>query len=165
MVTPQTFRMPEFGSRYLYETRGTGGSRRLQMRSSGLRSPFGVRNVLMLMDGFARTNASGNSPLELWNPQWLDRLEVVKGPVGAIRKCIRRCAHRLSPPLYSDSRMPSVGTRSCAVLVQVQWRLVDGVGVFSHPTPRPPSKPSRMCACFERCSWIPATRIQPPQPG
>ena len=66
------------------ETRGTGGSRRLQMRSSGLRSPFGVRNVLMLMDGFVLTNASGNSPLELWNPQWLDRLEVVKGPVGAL---------------------------------------------------------------------------------
>lgn len=66
------------------ETRGTGGSRRLQMRSSGLRSPFGVRNVLMLMDGFVLTNASGNSPLELWNPQWLNRLEVVKGPVGAL---------------------------------------------------------------------------------
>jgi iron complex outermembrane receptor protein len=68
----------------IMETRGTGGSRRLQMRSSGLRSPFGVRNVLMLMDGFVLTNASGNSPLELWNPQWLDRLEVVKGPVGAL---------------------------------------------------------------------------------
>ena len=66
------------------ETRGTGGSRRLQMRSSGLRSPFGVRNVLMLMDGFVLTNASGNSPLEMWNPQWLHRLEVVKGPVGAL---------------------------------------------------------------------------------
>ncbi len=66
------------------DTRGTGGSRRLQMRSSGLRSPVGVRNVLMLMDGFVLTNASGNSPLELWNPQWLDRLEVVKGPVGAL---------------------------------------------------------------------------------
>lgn len=66
------------------ETRGTGGSRRLQMRSSGLRSPFGVRNVLMLMDGFVLTNASGNSPLEMWNPQWLQRLEVVKGPVGAL---------------------------------------------------------------------------------
>ena len=54
------------------------------MRSSGLRSPFGVRNVLMLMDGFVLTNASGNSPLEMWNPQWLQRLEVVKGPVGAL---------------------------------------------------------------------------------
>ncbi len=66
------------------ETRGTGGSRRLQMRSSGLRSPYGVRNVLLLMDGFVLTNASGNSPLELCNPQWLHRLEVVKGPVGAL---------------------------------------------------------------------------------
>ena len=66
------------------ETRGTGGSRRLQMRSSGLRSPFGVRNILMLMDGFVLTNASGNSPLEMWNPQWIYSLEIVKGPVGAL---------------------------------------------------------------------------------
>ena len=65
------------------ETRGIGGSRRLQMRSSGLRSPFGVRNIIMIMDGFVLTNASGNSPLELWNPQFMQRLEVVKGPVGA----------------------------------------------------------------------------------
>ena len=66
------------------ETRGLGGSRRLQIRSSGLRSPFGVRNILMLMDGFVLTNASGNSPLELWNPQAMHALEVVKGPVGAL---------------------------------------------------------------------------------
>lgn len=66
------------------ETRGLGGSRRLQMRSSGLRSPFGVRNILMLMDGFVLTNASGNSPLELWNPQAMYQLEVIKGPVGAL---------------------------------------------------------------------------------
>ena len=66
------------------ETRGIGGSRRLQMRSSGLRSPFGVRNIIMVMDGFVLTNASGNSPLELWNPQFMQRLEVMKGPVGAL---------------------------------------------------------------------------------
>lgn len=66
------------------ETRGIGGSRRLQMRSSGLRSPFGVRNIIMVMDGFVLTNASGNSPLEMWNPQFMQRLEVMKGPVGAL---------------------------------------------------------------------------------
>lgn len=64
-------------------TRGGGGSRKLQIRGSGLRSPFGVRNVDMVMDGFVLTNASGNSPLELWNPQWMQRLEVLKGPGGA----------------------------------------------------------------------------------
>ena len=64
-------------------TRGDGGSRKLQIRGSGLRSPFGVRNVDMVMDGFVLTNASGNSPLELWNPQWINRMEVLKGPGGA----------------------------------------------------------------------------------
>jgi len=66
------------------DTRGLGGSRRLQIRSSGLRSPFGVRNVQMVMDGFILTNASGNAPLELWNPQWIHRLEVLRGPIGAV---------------------------------------------------------------------------------
>jgi iron complex outermembrane receptor protein len=66
------------------ETRGFGGSRRLQIRSSGVRAPFAVRNVHMLMDGFVLTNASGISPLDLWNPQWMNRLEVLKGPAGAI---------------------------------------------------------------------------------
>ena len=66
------------------ETRGFGGSRRLQIRSSGIRAPFAVRNVHMLMDGFVLTNASGVSPLDTWNPQWMAELEVLKGPVGAI---------------------------------------------------------------------------------
>lgn len=66
------------------ETRGTGGSRRLQIRSSGLRSPFGVRNIQMIMDGFMITNASGNAPLESWNPQWMHDLEILKGPSGAL---------------------------------------------------------------------------------
>lgn len=66
------------------ETRGAGGSRRLQMRSSGLRSPFAVRNVTMMQDGFVMTNADGTSPLEWWMPALLDQIEVVPGPTGAI---------------------------------------------------------------------------------
>jgi iron complex outermembrane receptor protein len=66
------------------ETRGIGGSRRIQMRSSGLRSPFAVRNVHMLNNGFVLTGAGGSSPLELLNPQWLHRLEILLGPTGAI---------------------------------------------------------------------------------
>lgn len=66
------------------ETRGAGGSRRMQMRSSGLRSPFAVRNVTMVQDGFILTNADGTSPLEWWMPAFLDHIEVVPGPTGAI---------------------------------------------------------------------------------
>lgn len=66
------------------ETRGIGGSRRIQMRSSGLRSPFAVRNLHLLCNGFVLTGAGGTSPVELWNPQFLHRLEVLLGPTGAI---------------------------------------------------------------------------------
>ena len=65
------------------ETRGQGGSRRIQLRSSGLRSPFAVRNLTMLHDGFLLTQADGTSPMEWWVPAVLDGVQVASGPAGA----------------------------------------------------------------------------------
>lgn len=65
------------------ETRGAGGSRRLRMRGSSLRSPFGVRNVFFLLDGFAMTWADGESPVEWLDPELLSGIEVMTGPSGA----------------------------------------------------------------------------------
>lgn len=65
------------------ETRGGGGSRRIQLRSSGLRSPFAVRNIIMLHDGFFLTHADGVSPMEWWVPGVLESLDVTSGPAGA----------------------------------------------------------------------------------
>lgn len=65
------------------ETRGNGGSRRIQIRSSGLRSPFAVRNVTQIQDGFILTSADGTSPLEWWTPVWLTSVDVLSGPSGA----------------------------------------------------------------------------------
>ena len=91
----------------LMETRGTGGSRRLQMRSSGLRSPFGVRNVLMLMDGFVLTNASGNSH-GIVDPQWLDRLKWSKVPSVRYTEMLE-VRSSVRPPALQQLRMPPVG--------------------------------------------------------
>ena len=44
------------------ETRGDGGSRRLNVRGSSLRSPFAVRNTQLFMHGFLMTEADGTSP-------------------------------------------------------------------------------------------------------
>lgn len=66
------------------ETRGYGGSRRIQIRSSGMRSPYAVRNTFLLCDGFVLTGAGGTSPLELFDPQFLDRVEILLGPSGAL---------------------------------------------------------------------------------
>lgn len=65
------------------ETRGAGGSRRIRMRGSSLRSPFGVRNVWTLLDGFVLTTADGDSPLEWLDPGLLAGVEVMTGPSGA----------------------------------------------------------------------------------
>lgn len=63
----------------LMETRGLGGSRRLNVRGSALRSPFAVRNTMLYVRGFLLTEADGTSPLEWLDPAWSGGLELVSG--------------------------------------------------------------------------------------
>ena len=63
----------------LLETRGMGGSRRLNVRGSSLRSPFAVRNTMLYVRGFLLTEADGTSPLEWLDPAWSGGMELVSG--------------------------------------------------------------------------------------
>jgi len=65
------------------ETRGDGGSRRLSVRGSSLRSPYSVRNTMLFSDGFVLTEADGNSPLELIDPDIIQSVNFVTGPSAA----------------------------------------------------------------------------------
>lgn len=65
------------------ETRGDGGSRRLSVRGSSLRSPYSVRNTMLFLDGFVLTEADGNSPLELIDPDFTQSVNFVTGPSAA----------------------------------------------------------------------------------
>jgi iron complex outermembrane receptor protein len=65
------------------ETRGDGGSRRLHVRGSALRSPYSVRNTMLFYDGFVLTEADGNSPLEWIDPDLVQSLSLVSGPAAA----------------------------------------------------------------------------------
>jgi len=65
------------------ETRGDGGSRRLHVRGSSLRSPYSVRNTMLFYDGFVLTEADGNSPLELIDPDLVGSMTLVTGPSAA----------------------------------------------------------------------------------
>ncbi|HIK67912.1 MAG TPA: hypothetical protein EYF95_08070 [Flavobacteriales bacterium] len=65
------------------ETRGDGGSRRLHVRGSALRSPYSVRNTMLYYDGFVLTEADGNSPLEWIDPDLVQSLSLVSGPAAA----------------------------------------------------------------------------------
>lgn len=66
------------------ETRGAGGSRRLSIRGSLMRSPFGVRNVKVYWNEFPLTLADGSTALELIDPEDIGRMEVLKGPQGSV---------------------------------------------------------------------------------
>ena len=63
----------------LMETRGMGGSRRLNVRGSALRSPFAVRNTMLYVRGFVLTEADGTSPLEWLDPAWSGGMELISG--------------------------------------------------------------------------------------
>jgi iron complex outermembrane recepter protein len=68
----------------LMESRGDGGSRRLSIRGSLMRSPFGVRNIKAYWNEFPLTGADGSTPMELIDPEEIGRVEVLKGPQGSI---------------------------------------------------------------------------------
>ena len=58
------------------------GSYRFSVRGSTLRSPFGVRNVKIYLDDFILTDASGNTYLNILDPEVIGSIEVYKGPEG-----------------------------------------------------------------------------------
>lgn len=58
------------------------GSYRLSVRGSSLRSPFGVRNVKVYLEEFLLTDVSGNTYLNVLDPEMISRIEVYKGPEG-----------------------------------------------------------------------------------
>ena len=66
------------------ESRGFGGSHRLSIRGSALRSPFAVRNIKMYVDGIPMTSPDGQTPLELMDAADIARLEIIKGPASTI---------------------------------------------------------------------------------
>ena len=63
----------------LMETRGMGGSRRINVRGSALRSPFAVRNTMLFVRGFMLTEADGTSPCGMVGPLDVGPMELVSG--------------------------------------------------------------------------------------
>lgn len=56
------------------------GSYRFSVRGSTLRSPFGVRNVKVYLDDFVLSDASGNTYLNILDPEIVGEIEIYKGP-------------------------------------------------------------------------------------
>lgn len=60
------------------------GSYRLSIRGSTLRSPFGIRNVKVYLDGFNLTDGGGNTYLNLFEPGLVSKSEILKGPASSL---------------------------------------------------------------------------------
>ncbi|MEO5583393.1 MAG: TonB-dependent receptor, partial [Saprospiraceae bacterium] len=60
------------------------GSYRLSIRGSTLRSPFGVRNIKVYLNGFSLSDGGGNTYLQLLNPSMISKAEVIKGPASSM---------------------------------------------------------------------------------
>ncbi|MFA9220616.1 MAG: TonB-dependent receptor [Sediminibacterium sp.] len=67
-----------------YDSRGYGGSTRLNIRGSFYRAPTTIRNVKMYWKGIAMTSADGQTPLEIVDPSNVANANILKGPGSGI---------------------------------------------------------------------------------
>ncbi len=66
------------------DERGHGGSTRLSIRGSLLRSPYGVRGVKVYWGPFSLTLADGSTPLELLDPALIGSVDAVRSIGGPV---------------------------------------------------------------------------------
>lgn len=57
---------------------------RVSVRGFGSRSPFGIRGVRLLLDGIPETLTDGQSQVDMIDPLFLERMELLRGPAGAL---------------------------------------------------------------------------------
>ena len=67
-----------------YDSRGYGGSTRLNIRGSFYRAQTTIRNVKMYWKGIALTSADGQSPLEMVDPSNVANANILKGPGSGV---------------------------------------------------------------------------------
>lgn len=67
-----------------YDSRGYGGSTRLNIRGSFYRAPTTIRNVKMYWKGIALTSADGQTPLEIVDPSNVANANILKGPGSGV---------------------------------------------------------------------------------
>ena len=90
------------------DQRGLGGSTRLSIRGSLLRSPYGVRGVKVYWGPFPLTLADGSTPLELLDPALVNTIDIVRS-VGGPAYGTAPAGLLLARPYLPLDGEPSVG--------------------------------------------------------
>ncbi len=67
-----------------FDERGIDGSRRISIRGSSLRSPFGVRNIKFYWNNIPFSSPDGSTGLEVLDTRLVDKIEVLKGPTASL---------------------------------------------------------------------------------
>lgn len=57
---------------------------RLSIRGFGARTPFGIRGIRVLLDGIPETLVDGQTQVDMIDPFALERMEILRGPAGAL---------------------------------------------------------------------------------
>ncbi len=62
------------------ESKNGGYDSRLIIRGAGVKARYGIREIMILLNGVPITDPDGFSKLDMIDPQQIERIEVVKGP-------------------------------------------------------------------------------------
>jgi iron complex outermembrane receptor protein len=66
------------------ETRNGGYDARLIIRGAGLKARYGIREIMVLLDGVPVTDPDGLSRLDFVDSQLIDRVDVIRGPSSTL---------------------------------------------------------------------------------
>ena len=69
---------------YAQSARNFSQDSRISIRGYGARAAFGVRGIKMLVDGVPTTLPDGQTELDSLDPIFVERIEVVRGPVSSL---------------------------------------------------------------------------------
>lgn len=68
----------------LIESNNQGYDSRLIIRGAGLKAPYGIREIMILLDGIPITDPDSFSRLDFIDTQMIERIEIVKGPSSTL---------------------------------------------------------------------------------
>lgn len=106
------------------------GSYRLSVRGSLLRSPFGVRNIKIYLNGFPFTDAGGNTYLNILDPEIINNIKILKGPESSLFGANTGGAILINSVKSTDDSVPvnikfsygSYGMMHENAVIQKQWK-------------------------------------------
>lgn len=93
------------------ESKNGGYDSRLIIRGAGLKARYGVREIMILLDGVPITDPDGMSRLDFVDAEMVDRIDVVKGPNSTLygANAAGGVINIISKSLFEETKSAKVG--------------------------------------------------------